>query len=133
LATTAQRQVNTRCSIEVYPHPALLSLLKCDYRIPYKVSKSNLYWPGTSLSERISKILTEFEKINLALSAVYSNVPLSLPLYQNVTTLAVLKRYEDALDALVCAWVGLRFASGDATPYGDDTAAIWVPKVKRTT
>jgi predicted RNase H-like nuclease len=38
-----------------------------------------------------------------------------------------LKRYEDALDALVCAWVGAKYLLGEAVAYGDGTAAIWVP------
>jgi predicted RNase H-like nuclease len=38
-----------------------------------------------------------------------------------------LKRYEDSLDILVCAWVGAKYLKGEALPYGDDTAAIWVP------
>lgn len=43
--------------------------------------------------------------------------------------LAALKRYEDVLDALVCAWVATHYANGAATAYGDNTAAIWVPQV----
>lgn len=31
------------------------------------------------------------------------------------------------LDALVCAWTGIRYLEGRATAYGDVTAAIWVP------
>lgn len=38
-----------------------------------------------------------------------------------------LKRYEDSLDALVCAWAGAKYLEGAAMPYGDATAAIWVP------
>ncbi|MDW7774366.1 MAG: hypothetical protein SCH71_15885 [Desulfobulbaceae bacterium] len=39
-----------------------------------------------------------------------------------------LKRYEDALDALVCAWVGVKFLEGETQPLGDETAAIWCPR-----
>jgi predicted RNase H-like nuclease len=38
-----------------------------------------------------------------------------------------LKRYEDSLDALVCAWVGAKYLEGEAVAYGDHTAAIWIP------
>jgi hypothetical protein len=38
-----------------------------------------------------------------------------------------LKRYEDTLDALVCAWLGFRFLAGKTLPLGDETAAIWCP------
>ena len=40
--------------------------------------------------------------------------------------LAALKRWEDAVDALVAAWVGIRYLEGTAEPYGDATAAIWI-------
>tara|TARA_B100002003_G_scaffold148670_1_gene137814 strand:+ start:724 stop:861 length:138 start_codon:yes stop_codon:yes gene_type:complete len=42
-------------------------------------------------------------------------------------SLAGLKTYEDGIDALVCAWVGIEYLRGAATPYGDDDAAIWIP------
>jgi predicted RNase H-like nuclease len=50
-----------------------------------------------------------------------------LPDAARVPSLAHLKRYEDALDALVCAWVGVCALNGSARAYGDDAAAIWVP------
>jgi hypothetical protein len=31
------------------------------------------------------------------------------------------------IDALVCAWVGMKYLAGEAVAYGDETAAIWVP------
>ena len=37
-----------------------------------------------------------------------------------------LKRFEDTLDALVCAWVGACYLAGHAECYGDAAAAIWV-------
>lgn len=36
---------------------------------------------------------------------------------------------EDALDSLVCAWAGTEYLCGRCQPYGDDTAAIWIPTV----
>ena len=54
--------------------------------------------------------------------------PTDLPHFREIETLAALKRYEDTLDALVCAWVGMQFANGLAIPYGDESAAIWVAK-----
>jgi predicted RNase H-like nuclease len=39
--------------------------------------------------------------------------------------LAQLKRYEDALDAVVCAWVGIQYLEGKARAYGDATSAVW--------
>jgi len=129
LATTSAID-GSPCTIEVYPHPALLMLLGRSYRLPYKVSRSSKYWPGACVVERISRLLREFEQINFALGAVLSGAPLRLPRGPEVRSLSTLKRYEDALDALICAWVGLRFAQRAAIPYGDDSAAIWVPSLR---
>jgi hypothetical protein len=38
-----------------------------------------------------------------------------------------MKGYEDAIDALICCWVGAEFLMGRAKPYGDTDAAIWIP------
>ena len=34
---------------------------------------------------------------------------------------------EDALDAVICAWVGYECANGQAESLGDEDAAIWPP------
>lgn len=128
LATRAPQPAYAPCAIDVYPHPALLALLDRDYRIPYEASKSLDYWSGTYVSERIANLLIEYGQINSALGNAFNDDPLDLPNKENVRTLASLKRYEDALDALICAWVGLRFAHGAAVSYGDGSAAIWVPE-----
>lgn len=111
--------------VEVYPHPALLTLLNAPYRVKYKVSHSGKYWPRTEVPFRVSKLLGEFGKITKALGTHISGITIPLP--NNANTLAGLKRYEDAIDALVCAWVGICYLNNSATPYGDPTAAIWVP------
>lgn len=54
------------------------------------------------------------------------SVPLPRP--QDVETLSSLKRYEDAIDALVCCWVGSQYLDGLAVALGDETAAIWCPR-----
>lgn len=43
-------------------------------------------------------------------------------------SLAFLKGYEDVLDSLVCTLSGWAYATGRATAYGDQDAAIWVPQ-----
>lgn len=53
--------------IEVYPHPALLSLLKRERRVPYKVSKSTKYWPKSDVSSRVTALLAEFRTMHAAL------------------------------------------------------------------
>jgi predicted RNase H-like nuclease len=105
----------------------LLRLLNADYRVPYKASNTTRYWPGQSVPTRVRNLLREYQRILRALSACISDIPLTLPSPEACTSFAFLKRYEDALDALVCAWVGIEFLEGRATAYGDDTAAIWIP------
>ena len=114
-------------SIEVYPHPALLCLLNRNCRLPYKVSKSRRYWPGTTAGERVGNLLARFRQIHAGLTRVIDGIPDFLPADGSLNSL---KRYEDALDALVCAWVGARYLAGCATAYGDHTAAIWVPNCR---
>jgi len=38
-----------------------------------------------------------------------------------------MKTYEDRLDAVISAWTGMKFFMGEAEPFGDSDAAIWVP------
>ena len=92
LATRMHAVGTIRRVIEVYPHPALLTLLNEVYRVPYKVSKSNKYWPGMPLTKRISNLLGVFERIKAALDTEISSVPLLLPATTQVETLSILKR-----------------------------------------
>ncbi|UFW80699.1 DUF429 domain-containing protein [Rhizobium sp. SU303] len=38
-----------------------------------------------------------------------------------------LKAFEDAIDAVVCAWVGACVTGGRARAFGDRESGIWVP------
>ncbi len=38
-----------------------------------------------------------------------------------------LKRFEDALDSLICAWTGVVYLAGRCQTFGDCEAAIWTP------
>lgn len=125
---TANHRGSSRGVIEVYPHVALLSLLQRNYRLEYKVSRSQRYWPGMSVQERIHRLLMAFEQIQQALQRSISGIALPLPQPQAVTSLAGLKPLEDSLDALVCAWMGMQHLDGQSQGLGDDTAAIWVPQ-----
>jgi predicted RNase H-like nuclease len=120
---TARTPAGTRAAmLEVFPHAALLSLVGADYRLPYKTSRSSKYWPALSLAARRRALLVQWRRILTALSARIDGIALPLP---RAGTIAGLKRYEDAMDALVCAWVGIEFLAGRVRAYGDDTAAIW--------
>lgn len=104
-----------------------LTLLNREYRVPYKVSKSAKYWPETSVSDRIQKLLCKFAAINAGLQSVISDVSIPLPPSNPEMTLSGLKRFEDALDALICCWVGTCYLERNAAALGDSTGAIWWP------
>jgi predicted RNase H-like nuclease len=127
IATTATPAGTAHCLVEVYPHPALLVMLGRNFRVPYKVTNASKYWKGASVRERIGKLLVEFADVARGLKEHIDNIPLKLPLADEVASLSALKRHEDALDALVCCWVGASFMAGKAYPLGDETAAVWCP------
>ncbi len=128
IATAKTPPGTARRLLEVYPHPALVLLLNADYRVKYKVGKARKYWPDKPAEQRASLLLEQLARILAALSAEIDGIALTLPAPGRVASLAGLKPFEDALDALVCAWVGARYLAGKARAYGDATAAIWVPQ-----
>lgn len=106
----------TRALVEVYPHPALIALTGDAFRLPYKIGKAGRTW---------ANVRPVWERILGELARRIDDVTLALP--DNPSSKAALKRWEDALDALICAWVGVEYAEGRATALGDGTAAIWCP------
>jgi predicted RNase H-like nuclease len=130
LGTRTEEAGQTGKLLEVYPHPALLRLLDEPYRLQYKVSRASQYWPaarGFDLAHRHASIQANLLRINVALEREITGacVPLATA---RTRTLSGLKRYEDTLDALICCWIGIRFLGGEAEAFGNDHAAIWVPR-----
>ena len=128
---TSGSQQTSPALIECYPHVALLALLNCSYRVPYKVSRSGQYWKADQLTrrERIARLLDQFRAIKAGLDANIRGIPAFIPEPAEVTTLASLKSVEDMLDGLICAWVGIEHLEGRTVGRGDHTAAIWVPQI----
>jgi predicted RNase H-like nuclease len=127
LGTAATRAGQTPALLEVYPHPALLRLLGAPYRLPYKVANRRKYWPDATPAERLARLLQRLAEIRCALQREIDGVPLEVPPLADIASAASLKAVEDALDALVCGWIGIRYLAGRCRAYGDDTAAIWIP------
>ena len=127
---TNDREQTTPALIECYPHVALLALLKRDYRVPYKMSRSGQYWKAEKLtrSERIKRLLEQFRAIKAGLDLHISGIPEFIPKPSEVTTLTSLKPVEDMLDGLICAWIGIEHIEGRTIGLGNHTAAIWVPE-----
>lgn len=116
--------------IEVYPHPALLTLMNRAMRVPYKVDRRSRYWKAESPAARIRLVHGVIREIAFALSREFSGLGALLPAERSAARPALLKRMEDALDALVCAWVASKYSGGDASRFGDQDAAIWLPRTK---
>lgn len=115
--------------LEVYPHVALLKLMGAAERVPYKAGKSGSYWvKGLPIEERKRCLVKEWARILSRLRGEVEGILLPLPSEPELLTFKQLKRYEDAIDALVCAWMGIRYLEGNALPLGDNTAAIWIPE-----
>ena len=107
--------------------PALLRLLAARYRLAYKVANRRKYWPDATPEERLARVLQRLDEILGALRRAVGGVPLDVPSLAEIASAASLKAIEDALDALICGWVGTRYLAGRCRAYGDDTAAIWIP------
>jgi predicted RNase H-like nuclease len=126
---TKQVSPAERSLIEVYPLAALVRLLNVQRRPLYKVSKCSREWPKLSRDERILKLLEAWRTILKCLKSRIAHLDFPMPRARAINTLSALKPYEDALDAIISAYVGALFLSGSAEAYGDDEAAIWVPKI----
>ncbi|MCW5714478.1 MAG: DUF429 domain-containing protein [Bauldia sp.] len=123
----ATSSITTPATIEVYPHPALLALTGAARRLPYKAAKTRAYWPSGDRAERRRMLGRTWATIVEALDREIDGVAASFPLPDAEVPLRRLKAFEDTLDAVVCAWVGLRALAGRASPYGAESAAIWIP------
>jgi predicted RNase H-like nuclease len=115
------------CLIEVFPLAALVRLMRLAKRPGYKTAKTLKYWPGQSVAERGKRLLLSWQEIETTLELEVG--PLGFEMPSNFSSFASLKPFEDALDAVICCWIGARFAEGTAELFGDNDAAIWVPVI----
>ena len=113
--------------MEVYPHPTLIELLGAERRLPYNINKARSYWPDLSPSERVTALCEQWSAIVAALDRQIVGVKAKLLFPSSDSTRGALKAYEDMLDAVVCAWVGICALEGRAQPFGDNDSAIWIP------
>lgn len=113
--------------IEVYPHPALVELAQAPKRLPYKAQKIGKYWPDVALAKRRSLLLDQWSYIIGLLDKEIEGVSDLMPPPPSTTRGGALKAFEDRLDAIVCAWVGICVIEHRARPFGDHDSAIWVP------
>jgi predicted RNase H-like nuclease len=96
-------------------------------RLEYKVSKAGKYWPNKTSEVRYDNLLQNIESAWQALGKVIQQPVLLLVPLNCAKVLNHLKSYEDALDGVVCAWVGTKYLNSEVESFGDDKGAIWVP------
>jgi predicted RNase H-like nuclease len=128
---TVSRNKNSHVFIEAYPHPAIIELLGLDERLKYKVSKLQQYWPDLAGDKRRAAVAENLARLRTALDKRIAGVADWLPSAKSFIkngAMSRLKGYEDALDAIVCAWIGCEFLAGRCVAYGDESSAIWLPK-----
>jgi predicted RNase H-like nuclease/ppGpp synthetase/RelA/SpoT-type nucleotidyltranferase len=114
--------ISSRRAIEVYPHPATVALFRLGRTLKYKAK------PGRNLAQLRAELLRLMEHIE-GLATAHPALRVAdnqgwAALRRNVETAerkADLRRVEDPVDAVICAYVGL-FATrrpADVTTYGD--------------
>lgn len=123
----ATQSGTSRGLVEVYPHPALVELIGAPRRLEYKVGKMRRYWPRQTAAERRTNLLSVWSTIIETLNGQVAGVRQILSEPDPEGSLAYFKAFEDRLDAVVCAWIGICVLNGTAEPFGDDASAIWIP------
>ncbi len=114
--------VRERCRVvfEVYPHAAMVNLFSLPRILQYKAR------PGRSLAYRRQQIQ---ELIRLLGCLTQPTLQLPDWLHLLPETGAELKRLEDRVDALFCAWLSARACLLGGEVVGDAmTGSIWLPR-----
>ncbi|WP_234189196.1 DUF429 domain-containing protein [Shinella sp. NM-101] len=124
------KEVGVPGLLEVYPHPALVELLCAERRLPYKQGKARNYWPSETPAGRRIKLFETWQSIIDGLDQEITGASNVLLLPSPEAPAWQLKAFEDTLDAVICAWIGICVYEGAAIPFGDDTSAIWIPQSK---
>lgn len=117
----------SRSLIEADPHIALMALTAGSRPVQYKASSTQTYWPGLSGATRFQLLVQQWRSILWRLGKHASGIEVPLPRSPEHWNFSRLKRFENAINALACAWMAAQFLAGALRRIGDDAAAIWVP------
>ena len=93
----------------------------------YKHGKARDYWPDLVPAHRRAKVIETWRVIVGLLERQISGVAEMLTIPPPDARGWQMKAFEDMLDAVVCAWVGMKVLEGRAMPYGDEVSAVWIP------
>jgi predicted RNase H-like nuclease len=123
------QSTGSRRAIEVYPHPATIVLFRLGRTLKYKAKRNRTLGLLKSELLRLMFLLEELAEADVTLHVRDHPQWMRLRrLVQNATTKAELRRCEDPVDAVVCAYIA-RFATArphDMTVYGDADAGYIV-------
>jgi predicted RNase H-like nuclease len=114
--------------IEVYPHPALIEMFELPERLLYKKGRVDQKRTGQVNLAQLLRALSQSSTMALALSAENQY------LLDEATILAnrgsALKQHEDALDSIVCAYIGALYTLQPSSKvFGDaKDGYIYVPE-----
>lgn len=121
--------------LETYPHPAVIELLGLQHRLQYKTSRRQNYWPHDTPTRRWEKLVESLTLLHDGLSGeleLADKLPGPAFLPATSPKEATFKGYEDAIDATVCAWVGVEFLRDRCRPFGGADDTIWLPLPRRS-
>jgi predicted RNase H-like nuclease len=131
LATDRSQVAAGHAVVEVFPLATLVRLMDVKVRPAYKVAKMAKYFrnenPPLSQNQRIDRLLETWANILTVLGREISGLRFEMPDRSTPKFATELKPFEDKLDALISALVGVCVLEGRAEPFGDDDCAIWVP------
>lgn len=114
--------------VEVYPHPAIIEFMSLGKRLEYKAGKTRKYWPKLALPDRLTMLRRNWDDLLAVLEGLLPGTVKLVALPDHAARGSALKSVEDMLDAVVCAAVGVTILEGRAIAFGDDDAAIWIPR-----
>jgi hypothetical protein len=106
----------------------MLGLMARAERVPYKAFNTLTYWPKESMRERRRLLVEEWRTILRRVGQIAGLPEMPLPEHPENWKFRRLKRFENAIDALACAWMAAEYVDGRARRIGNALAAIWIPQ-----
>jgi predicted RNase H-like nuclease len=82
-------------------------------------------------TERGVLLHRQWSEIVTLLEGQVAGVVAALPSLEINASATDVKAYEDALDAIICAWVAICGLEGRAAPFGDENSSIWIPTLSQ--
>lgn len=113
--------------IEVYPHPAIIEIFELKERLLYKKGKVAEKKQGQVKLSSLIQSLKNSKILSLEINPQLAPLLSTSVILSNVGK--KIKQHEDALDSIICAYIGALFAIAcKSTVYGDtDNGYIYVP------